>query len=192
MPHYLKSARVKHFSLARRPPIEGPWSKAFSRRTADPSNLQPVMHRSKIAVETMQFHQVSIFKHSLTKKKIISDQWINNHKQLDFMFLNETWLEDSCNAVLTETAPPNLNCISVCRTVRRGGGVAALFKDVYQCKQVSFDQYLSFEYIYVFSWKVLHSFCLSLFTCSYTALLKKAPLLEKNKFPFRQIFSIDR
>ncbi len=31
-------------------------------------------------------------------------------------------------------------------TVRRGGGVAALFKDVYQCKQVSFGQYLSFEY----------------------------------------------
>ncbi len=42
---------------------------------------------------------------------------------------------------------PNFNCTSVCRTVRRGGGVAALFKDVYQCKQVSFGQYLSFEYL---------------------------------------------
>ncbi len=53
-----------------------------------------------------------------------------------------------CSAtVLTETAPPNFNFISVCRTVRRGGGVAALFKDVYQCKQVSFGQYLSFEYL---------------------------------------------
>ncbi len=30
--------------------------------------------------------------------------------------------------------------ISICRIVRRGGGVAALFKDVYQCKQVSFGQ----------------------------------------------------
>ncbi len=67
---------------------------------------------------------------------------------LDFMFLIETWLEDNCSAtVLTETAPPNFNFISVCRTVRRGGGVAALFKDVYQCKQVSFGQYLSFEYL---------------------------------------------
>ncbi len=64
------------------------------------------------------------------------------------MFLIETWLEDNCSAtVLTETAPPNFNFISVCRTVRRGGGVAALFKDVYQCKQVSFGQYLSFEYL---------------------------------------------
>ncbi len=64
---------------------------------------------------------------------------------LDFMFLNETWLEDSCSAtVLNESAPPNFNRISICRTVRRGEGVAALFKDVYQCKQVSFGQYLSF------------------------------------------------
>ncbi len=64
------------------------------------------------------------------------------------MFLNETWLEDSYSApVLTETAPPNFTFMRVCRTVRRGGGVAALFKDVYQCKQVSFDQYLSFEYL---------------------------------------------
>ncbi len=46
------------------------------------------------------------------------------------MFLIETWLEDNCSATfLTETAPPNFNFISVCRTVRRGG-VAALFKDV--------------------------------------------------------------
>ncbi len=53
-------------------------SKAFSSRTADPSNLQPVMHQSKIAVETkcnfVNGHQVSIFKHSLTKKEIICDQ----------------------------------------------------------------------------------------------------------------------
>ncbi len=28
-----------------------------------------------------------------------------------------------------------------------GGGVSALFKDVYQCKQVQFGQYLSFEYL---------------------------------------------
>ena len=64
------------------------------------------------------------------------------------MFLNETWLEDSCSAtVLNKTAPPNFTFMSVCRTVRRGGGVAALFKDVYQCKQVSFGQYLSFEYL---------------------------------------------
>ncbi len=66
------------------------------------------------------------------------------------MFLNETWLEYTCIAtVLNETAPPNFNLISVCRTVRRGGGVAAMFKYAYRCKQVSFGQNLSFVYLQV-------------------------------------------
>ncbi|XP_051996155.1 uncharacterized protein LOC127653511 [Xyrauchen texanus] len=64
------------------------------------------------------------------------------------MFLNETWLEDSCSAtVLNETSPPNFTYLSVCREGRRGGGLAALFKDVYQCKQISFGNYPPFEYL---------------------------------------------
>ncbi len=84
------------------------------------------MHQSKIAVETK----------------------CNSIKLAFLNILNEKRLEDNCSAtVLNETAHPNFNFTSVCRTVRRGEGVAALFKDVYQCKQVSFGQYLSFEYL---------------------------------------------
>ncbi len=124
-------------------------SKAFKRRTADPSNLQPVMHQSKIAVGTKcnSIKLAFLNTRSLKNKSFVINDLITTNN-LDFMFLIETWLEDNCSAtVLTETAPPNFNFISVCRTVRRGGGVAALFKDVYQCKQVSFGQYLSFEYL---------------------------------------------
>jgi len=47
------------------------------------------------------------------------------------MFLTETWLEDSCSAtVLNETSPPNFTYMSVCRAGKRGGGLAALFKNV--------------------------------------------------------------
>jgi len=64
------------------------------------------------------------------------------------MFLTETWLEDSCSAtVLNETSPPNFTYMSVCRAGKRGGGLAVLFKDVYQCKQISFGNYPSFEYL---------------------------------------------
>ncbi len=124
-------------------------SKAFKRHTADPSNLRPVMHQSKIAVETKcnSIKLAFLNTRSLKNKSFVINDLITTNN-LDFMFLIETWLEDNCSAtVLTETAPPNFNFISVCRTVRRGGGVAALFKDVYQCKQVSFGQYLSFEYL---------------------------------------------
>ncbi len=123
-------------------------SKAFSSRTADPSNLRPIMHQTKIAETQNNGIKLAFLNIRSLKKKsfLISDLITTNN--LDFLFLNETWLEDSCSAtVLNETAPPNFNFISVCRTVRRGGGVAVLFKDVYQCKQVSFGQYLSFEYL---------------------------------------------
>ncbi len=122
-------------------------SKAFSSRTADTSNLRPVMHQSKIAVETKcnSIKLAFLNTRSLKNKSFVINDLITTNN-LDFMFLIETWLEDNCSAtVLTETTPPNFNFISVCRTVRRG--VAALFKDVYQCKQVSFGQYLSFEYL---------------------------------------------
>ncbi len=140
-------------------------AKVFSSRTADPSNLRPVKHQSKIAVETtcnsikLAFLNIRSLKN---KSFLINDLITTNN--LDFMFLNETWLEDSCSAtVLNETAPPNFNFTSVFRTVMRGGGVAALFKDVYQSKQVSFGQYLSFEYLGIML-KVLHAYWLSLFT----------------------------
>ncbi len=122
-------------------------SKAFSSSTADPYNLRHVMHKSKIAVETKcnSIKLAFLNTRSLKNKSFVINDLITTNN-LDLMFLIETWLEDNCSAtVLTETAPPNFNFISVCRTVRRGGG--ALFKDVYQCKQVSFGQYLSFEYL---------------------------------------------
>ncbi len=107
------------------------------------------MHQSKIAVETKcnSIKLAFLNTRSLTNKSFVINDLITTNN-LDLMFLIETWLEDNCSAtVLNETAPPNFNFISVCRTFRRGGGVAALFKDVYQCKQVSFGQYLSFEYL---------------------------------------------
>ncbi len=107
------------------------------------------MDQSKIAVET-KFNFIKLEFLNIRSLKnvsfLINDLITTNN--LDFMFLNETWLEDTCSAtVLNETAPPNFNFTSVCRTVMRGGGLAAIFKDFYQCKQMSFGQYLSFEYL---------------------------------------------
>ncbi len=107
------------------------------------------MHQSKIAVETKCNSIKSAFLNIRSLKNntfLINDLITTNY--LDCLLLNKTWLEDSCSVtVLNETAPPNFNFTSVCRTVGRGGGVAVIFKYVYQCKQVSFGQYLSSEYL---------------------------------------------
>ncbi len=57
-------------------------SKAFSSRTADPSNLRPVMHQSKIAVETKCNSIKLAFLNTRSLK------WFNNHKQPGFYVSN--------------------------------------------------------------------------------------------------------
>ncbi len=87
-------------------------SKAFSSRTADPSNLRPIMHQTKIAETQSNAIKLAFLNiRSLKNKSFLMNDLTTNN--LDFMFLNETWLEDSCSAtVLNETAPPNFNLIN--------------------------------------------------------------------------------
>ncbi len=82
---------------------------------ADPFNLRPIMHQTKIAVETKcnSIKLAFLNIRSLKNKSFLINYLITTNN-LDFMFLNETWLEDSCSAtVLNETAPPNFNFIKV-------------------------------------------------------------------------------
>lgn len=53
---------------------------------------------------------------------------------LDFMLLTETWI-DNCSSApfLIDSAPPNLNCMNVSLPDRKDG-VAAIFKDSFQCE----------------------------------------------------------
>lgn len=84
---------------------------------------------------------------SLANKSYLVNDLISTH-QLDFLFLTETWLENDCNAtVLIETAPPCFNFFNVSRVGKRGGGVAALFQDTFECKQTSLGDFNSFEYL---------------------------------------------
>ncbi len=75
-------------------------SKAFSCRMADPSNLRPVMHQSKIAVETKcnSIKLAFLNTRSLKNKSFVINDLLTTNN-LDFMFLTETWLEDNCSAV---------------------------------------------------------------------------------------------
>lgn len=60
-------------------------------------------------------------------------------QNLDFMFLTETWLDqDNTAAVLIETTSPNFSSMSEARVHKKGGGVAILFNDSLQCKQMSY------------------------------------------------------
>lgn len=67
---------------------------------------------------------------------------------LDFMLLTETCLDSiSGAAALSESAPPHFTFVDVARPDRKGDGLALLCRVAFQCKQLSFGNFTSFEYI---------------------------------------------
>jgi len=123
---------------------------SFKSGTANPSNLVPITCQTKIAVGTKSKNvrlALPLNIHSLKNKSLLVNDLITTYN-LDFIFLNDTWFEDSCSGTfLNETSPPAFTFMSVRKVGKRGGGLAALFKDVYEYKQMSFGNYPSFEYL---------------------------------------------
>ncbi|XP_029902284.1 uncharacterized protein LOC115355565 [Myripristis murdjan] len=119
-------------------------------RTANPSNLICISCQSQSVSKHRpdNISQLALLNiRSLAGKSFIVNDFINKHK-LDFMFLTETWLgQENSAAVLIETAPPNFSFFSEARIHKRGGGVATLFKDSFQCRQMFYGQFDSFEYV---------------------------------------------
>lgn len=119
-------------------------------RTVNPSNLICISCQTQSVSKLMpdKVSQLALLNiRSLAGKSFLINDFINKHK-LDFMFLTETWLgQENSAAVLIEIAPPNFSFFSEARIHKRGGGVATLFKDSFQCKQMFYGQFDSFEYV---------------------------------------------
>ena len=92
------------------------------------STLEPIIVNSTIKMGLLNVR-------SLANKSFLVNDLITTSKH-DFMLLTEKWLEQKNSAtIVIETAPPNINFLDVCRSQKRGGGVAVVFKNVFQGKQ---------------------------------------------------------
>ena len=73
---------------------------------------------------------------SLSGKSFLINDLICSNK-LDFLFLTETWLDQTnCDTVLIESAPPDFEFLNATRPSKKGGGIAFLFKALFQYKHV--------------------------------------------------------
>ena len=82
---------------------------------------------------------------SLSNKSFIINDLILD-SNLDCLFLTETWLSTDATVVLTEASPPNFNFLFSNRSGRRGGGTATILSNTLITKDISFNNYTSFEY----------------------------------------------
>lgn len=61
--------------------------------------------------------------------------------------MTETWLTEDNATVLSEAAPANLGLMNKYQTGRKERGEAALFKEAFQCKEISAGDFNAFEYL---------------------------------------------
>lgn len=87
------------------------------------------------ADEEVKVHMALLNVRSLSNKTYVLRDFYNSNA-LDFMFLTETWMHSGDLAPLRELCPPDTSFFSSPRLTGRGGGVASLFNDSFQCKQV--------------------------------------------------------
>ena len=121
--------------------------------SANLSNLASIPRQSQTVAKNCadnafnKLHLALLNVRSLAGKTFLINDLIIKHK-LNFMFLTETWLDqDNSAAVLIESTPPNFSFISEARVHKKGGGVAILFNDSLQCKQVYYGNFSSFEHV---------------------------------------------
>ena len=99
----------------------------------------------KAVCETIKTALLNI--RSLGNKSFLIHDFITS-RNLDFLFLTETWLDNKNSAaIVIEATPPNFNSFNVSRDGKKGGGVVALYRNKFQCKQVHFGGFASFEYL---------------------------------------------
>ncbi len=110
----------------------------------DLRNLQPLRCGSTQAREGITFNLALLNARSLANKTFILNNFFTS-RELDFVFLTETWIQVGKSIQFSELLPPNCLFFNSPRTTGRGGGVASIFKNSFQCRLSPLITFSSFE-----------------------------------------------
>uniref|UniRef100_A0A3B5PWL6 Reverse transcriptase domain-containing protein n=3 Tax=Xiphophorus maculatus TaxID=8083 RepID=A0A3B5PWL6_XIPMA len=66
-------------------------------------------------------------------------------RDLDFLFITETWLQEGQLSPFSELLPQNCTFINSPRQTGKGGGLATIFKSSFYCQQSHIQSFCSFE-----------------------------------------------
>lgn len=125
----------------------------FSNRTALPRRVQLGANKSNLI--HIQAVPISVPPQSHTVNfALLNSRSINNKchilndiftsKNLDFLFLTETWVVAADLSSFTDVCPPNSGYLNTPR-LGKAGGVATVFKNNFRCKPVPIHPFETFE-----------------------------------------------
>ncbi|XP_013881019.1 uncharacterized protein LOC106530015 [Austrofundulus limnaeus] len=113
-------------------------------RGVELTNLRPLSRASIAAKDETTISSALINTRSLANKNFILNNFFIS-RELDFMFLTETWLRAGDFTPFSELLPPDCGFFSAPRSSGKGGGVAVIHKSCFTCRQLLVDSYSSFE-----------------------------------------------
>ena len=139
--------RIQTENLIYRSPIEV-ITRPRKQKTAD-RNTRSIDFSNLVSVETNRTDFSSklglVNARSVRNKtgKIVD---ILTGNKLDILVVTETWLSDNDDHIVSEITPDDYICLRKDRTTGRGGGIAVLCKKAMDPKQLSSNEFQSFEY----------------------------------------------
>lgn len=110
----------------------------------DYQNLRPLRRSSEPAVNTTLAKLALVNTKSLATKTFILNDFLTT-RNLDFLQVTETWLSLCEFSPFSELVPPDCYYLNSPRITGRGGELATVYKNCFNCCQLTADAYSSFE-----------------------------------------------
>ncbi len=107
-------------------------------------SLPRAKQRKESTTNPLYLRMTLINTRSVTNKTFILSDLFSS-RNLDFLFLTETWLCPGDLSPFSELLPPKCLFFNSPRTTGRGGGLVSIFKDHFICRSVASNNYSSFE-----------------------------------------------
>lgn len=124
--------------------VPPPRSPRLRRGGVNLQSLRP-LDREPLMAEGLTPTRIALVNaRSLTNKSFILNDFFTS-RALDFLCVTETWLNASELSVFSEVLPIDCTYFNSPRFSGRGGGVATIFKEKFECRQLSSDINSSFE-----------------------------------------------
>lgn len=128
----------------------------ISRRKShrNPANLTPIQTLKRppnTHLVSKNTHSGSLNMALLNVRSLLNQSFLINDlildNSIDCMFLTETWLSTDAPITLIEASPQNYMFTHMARKGRKGGGIASILSSSVGFKDISFEEYSSFEYL---------------------------------------------
>ncbi|XP_056586108.1 uncharacterized protein LOC130407337 isoform X1 [Triplophysa dalaica] len=123
--------------------VPSPPARAWARRSGVDCSSLRLLNRAVPSATEDSTLRLALSNVRSNKTFLLNDFFTS--RELDFMFLTETWLHTGDLVPFSELLPPRCDFLNSPRITGKGGGLASVFKSTFHCREIAVDGFNSFE-----------------------------------------------